>query len=99
MTDLGDAPTYTDTAGRPREAVAVFGALGVDFDPSDVLRVIVIDLDTAGNPVPTYLAHAFTYDGSGNLQTDTVVSGSDSWVRTYAWTNGAQTADSGWVKQ
>jgi YD repeat-containing protein len=59
----------------------------------------VVDRDTDGNPVPTYKAHAYTYDGSGNLQTDTVTDGATSWVRTYMWSNGAQTSDSGWVKQ
>lgn len=55
--------------------------------------------DTDGNPVPVWKAHTFAYDGSGNLQTDTVTDGTNTWVRTYAWTGGAQTADSGWVKQ
>lgn len=55
--------------------------------------------DTQGNPVPVYAAHAYTYDGSGNLQTDTVTDGTNTWVRTYMWSNGAQESDSGWVKQ
>jgi len=57
------------------------------------------DLDTNGDPVPTYKGHTFTYDTSGNTQTDTVSDGSTTWVRTYTYTNGQQTADSGWVKQ
>lgn len=59
----------------------------------------VTDRDTDGNPVPTYKAHTFTYDGSGNLQTDSVTDGTNTWVRTYMWSNGAQASDSGWVKQ
>lgn len=57
------------------------------------------DVDTNGNIVSTWKAHEFTYDGSGNLVTDTVTDGVNTWVRTYVWTNGAQTGDSGWVKQ
>lgn len=59
----------------------------------------LVELDTGGNPVPTNKAHAYTYDGSGNLSTDTVTDGTSTWVRTYMWTSGAQTSDSGWVKQ
>lgn len=56
-------------------------------------------LDTEGNPVPVWKAHSFTYDGSGNLATDTVTDGTNTWVRSYTWMGGAQTSDSGWVKQ
>jgi YD repeat-containing protein len=57
------------------------------------------EFDTDGNPVPTWKAHAYTYDQSGNLATDTVSDGSNTWVRTYTWAVGGQSADSGWVKQ
>lgn len=57
------------------------------------------DLDTGGDKVPTYKAHSYTYDNSGNLATDTVTDGGTSWVRTYQWSNGALSSDSGWVKQ
>lgn len=57
------------------------------------------DNDTQGNPVPVNKAHAYTYDTSGNLATDTVTDGTSTWVRTYLWNSGAQTSDSGWVKQ
>lgn len=57
------------------------------------------DRDTNGGEVPVWKAHTFTYDGSGNLSTDTVTDGSNTWVRTFMWSNGAQTSDSGWVKQ
>ena len=56
------------------------------------------ETDTQGRPVPVNGPHTFTYDDSGNLKTDTVSGPSGTWVRTYTWTNGAQTADSGWVK-
>lgn len=67
--------------------------------PVSAQSVHATELDTDGNPVPTYKAHSYTYDGSGNLATDTVTDGADSWVRSYGWANGAQTTDSGWVKQ
>lgn len=57
------------------------------------------DRDTTGGIVPVWKAHAYTYDGSGNLATDTVTDGASTWVRTYQWSGGAQTSDSGWVKQ
>ena len=59
----------------------------------------VTERDTQGNLVPTYRGHTYTYDTSGNLETDTVTDGEDTWVRTYSYDNGVQTADSGWVKQ
>lgn len=62
-------------------------------------REMLMDRDTSGEEVPTWLAHAYTYDSSGNLKTDTVTQGDVSWVRTYTWDNGVQTGDSGWVRQ
>lgn len=59
----------------------------------------VSERDTSGNPVPTHLAHAFTYDNSGNLATDTVTDGTSTWVRTYTYTPSGPETDSGWVKQ
>lgn len=67
------------------------GGLTVTNTPSD--------LDTDGNPVPTNKGHAYTYDSSGNTKTDMVSDGTSTWIRTYTYTNGQQTADSGWVKQ
>jgi len=95
MTDIGPAPTYTDTTGKRQTAEGVF----FDFQDDDVLRVVVIDLDTDGDPVPTYLPTTFTYDGQNNLQTATLTNGTNTWVRTYTISGGNQTADSGWVKQ
>lgn len=57
------------------------------------------DLDTDGNIVPTYKAHSYTYDASGNLATDTVTDGVNTWVRNYTTSPTGVTADSGWVKQ
>jgi hypothetical protein len=39
MTDLGPAPTYEDSVGRPQTAQGVFGDLDVTFDAADVLTV------------------------------------------------------------
>lgn len=64
-----------------------------------VARPSAGDRDNDGNPVPTWKPHTFTYDGSGNLSTDTVTDGTDTWVRTYMWDGAAQSSDSGWVKQ
>jgi len=57
------------------------------------------DLDTNGNPVPTYKAQSFTYDDGGNLKTASVTDGTSIWVRTYSFANGYPSGDSGWVKQ
>ncbi len=65
---------------------------------STVLGTPVV-IDTNGNEVPTYKAHTYTYDGSGNTATDTVSSGSASWTRSYTYQNGQLVSDSGWVKQ
>ena len=56
-------------------------------------------VDTDGNPVPVNRAHSFGYDDSGNLVTDTVSDGTNTWTRTYSYIRGVQQTDSGWVKQ
>lgn len=60
---------------------------------------VAAELDTAGNPVPTYKGHEYSYDDSGNLLTDTVTDGGATWVRTYVTGPTGRTSDSGWVKQ
>lgn len=57
------------------------------------------EYDRTGEKVPVNMGHKYTYDTSGNLVTDTVTDGTSTWVRTYTWSNGYQTEDSGWVKQ
>lgn len=57
------------------------------------------EMDTEGRLVPVNAGHTFTYDGNGNLKTDTVSDATGAWVRTYTYTGGVQSADSGWVKQ
>lgn len=69
---------------------------------SDAIRVALAsreDTDTDGNQVPTNKAHSYTYDGSGNLKTDTVSDATGTWVRTYTYQGGNVATDSGWVKQ
>lgn len=61
--------------------------------------VMMVTFDTLGGSVPTYGAQTFTYDASNNLETATITDGTNTWVRTYTYTDGNQTSDSGWVKQ
>lgn len=89
----GGVSVYRDSAGVLRETPP--GGTGASMSAVTTAT----EMDTQGNPVPVYKAHAFTYDGSGNLATDTVTDGTSTWVRTYTYTNGAQATDSGWVKQ
>lgn len=63
------------------------------------VELATMDRDTSGGIVPTWKAHSFTYDGSGNLLTDTVSDGTSTWVRTYTYGGGNLQTDSGWVKQ
>lgn len=70
-------PVYRDTAGVLREIPQTYGG-------SSVASVMTgSELDTDGNPVPVFKDRTYTYDGSGNLATDTVTDGTDTWVRTY----------------
>lgn len=87
----------TDLAGGLPQPVYIVGAGLAGLN--NVLPVRLVETDTTGGAVPTWKAHSFTYDGSGNLATDTVTDGANTWVRTYMWSNGAPTTDSGWVKQ
>lgn len=88
------APVYLSQTG-PQTADGVF----LVGDQSNPVWVAIVELDTDGEPVPVYKSQAFAYDGSNNVQTITVTDGVDSWVRTFTYTDGNQTGDSGWVKQ
>lgn len=81
---------YRDSAGFAQEPPA---------SGSQSAPILTGELDTQGNPVPTYRQHIFTYDGSGNLVTDTVTDGASTWVRSYTYTPSGPETDSGWVKQ
>lgn len=63
------------------------------------LELAMAERDTDGSAVPTWKGRTFTYDTSGNRQTETVTSGGDSWIKTYTYTDGNMVAESGWVKQ
>lgn len=85
-------PVYiTDVLGNPTTILAGANQSGGSGSGTD--------LDTNGDPVPTYKAHTYSYDTSGNLLTDTVTDGTNTWVRSSAYSGGVQTSDSGWVKQ
>ena len=56
--------------------------------------------DSAGTVFnPDDCAHTFTYDGTGNLLTDTAVLAGVTRVKTFTWTSGNLTAESRWVVQ
>jgi len=84
-------PVYRDSAGVLREYTSApsTGGGGVSSP----------DLDTDGNPVPTHKSHAYSYDTSGNLVTDSLTDGSNTWVKTFTYRMGVLATDSGWVKQ
>jgi len=84
---------YRDSAGTIREAVETDGA------GSNAPTAMNADMDTNGNPVPTYKAHTYTYYGAGQVHSDTVTDGVNTWVKTFMYENGQQVSDSGWVKQ
>lgn len=53
-----------------------------------------------GSVYPDKFAHAYGYDGSGRLITDTITNGSDTYVKTYGYDgSGRLTTESLWVKQ
>jgi hypothetical protein len=84
-----------ETANRqdwPRLVAQAFRELQARVETS-------VERDVDGNPVPVWKPHTFTYNESGGLETDTITDGTYTWVRTYSYDNGAQIADSGWVKQ
>lgn len=109
VTRVGGAPLATRRIPGPYRSgdasVEVLKVLLVNADGAPVGEntspgaQVMEDRDTNGDPVPTYKGHAYTYDANGNLETDTVTDGTDTWVRTYDWDNGVQLSDSGWVKQ
>lgn len=88
----GGVPVYRDSAGVLRELPPTDAGAGTS-------TAMVEDRDTDGNPVPTYKAHTYTYYGAGQVHSDTVTDGTNTWVRTFMYENGQQVSDSGWVKQ
>lgn len=57
----------------------------------DTTGMYAIDVET--------LPHAYTFNGSNNLLTDTVTQGNNVFVKTFAYTGANLTSESGWVKQ
>lgn len=56
--------------------------------------------DSAGDYFsPESCISSYAYDSSGNLITETVTDGTNSWVQTYTYTSGQLTGISKWVKQ
>lgn len=93
----GDAPAASDTATASEVAIAkrhnvLLSALMAT--PSDIV------LDSAGTAFsPGSCSHAYTYDGSNNMTTDTATNGAVVRVKTISWTAGNMTAESKWVVQ
>lgn len=100
MADRRAIPETDRRADWPRLVAQAINYLQTRFTAiEEAIAMVGVDRDTEGNPVPTWKGHAFTYDGSGNLETDTVTDGTGIWIRTYTYSGGNQTADSGFVKQ
>ncbi len=55
--------------------------------------------DPAGRFDTDALPHAYTYNTSGNVLTDTCTNGTNTWVKTYTYTGSNLTSESAWVKQ
>lgn len=54
-----------------------------------------------GNMVdPDSAAHTYTYTGGGLIETDSFVDGitGSTYTKTYTWSNGTLTSETGWVK-
>lgn len=96
---MRQVPETANRADWPRLVSQAIRELQRVFATPEYVREMLMDLDTDGNPVPTYKAHIYTYDGSGNLQTDTITDGTNTWVRTYDTSPTGPISDSGWVKQ
>ena len=91
---LNAAPVYiVNSDGQDVNVIQLLSNLALAGSASTA------DMDTQGAAVPTNKAHAYTYDDSGNLSTDTVTDGANTWVKTYAYTPSGPSSDSGWVKQ
>jgi YD repeat-containing protein len=87
----GDSVTATQVAIAKRHNVLLTALLAT---PSDLVR------DSAGVVFsPASCSHAYGYDSSGNLTTDTATDGAVVRVKTLAYTSGNMTAETKWVVQ
>lgn len=48
---------------------------------------------------PDSMPHTYTYDGSGNIATDSVTDGTNTFKKTYTFTGSQLTSETAWVKQ
>lgn len=64
----------------------------------DWAEAIVILDPTTGQPTESG-SHAYGYDTSGNMITDTWTNMAGVFVKTFTWTNGVLAGKSDWVKQ
>ena len=66
-------------------------------------NAVTAEIDNNGNEVyPDACSHAYGYDASGRLTTDTItnVMKTATWVKTYSYNaSGQLTSESVWVKQ
>jgi hypothetical protein len=84
------------------------------FDPDSAASVVALlkgtlevmqaqeGLDSTGNYLPLGFGNsgrAFTYDGNGNVLTETAFHGADEYIRTYVYTGTTLDNYSPWVKQ
>lgn len=57
-------------------------------------------LDNTGQSIsPDACTHAYGYNASGLLVTDTATTGGVTWVKTYSYTSGNLTGETNWVRQ
>jgi hypothetical protein len=75
------------------------GDVSVKLTPAGTVPVAAGVTDSTGAAFdPGACAHAFAYT-NGLLTTDTATDGTSTWIKTYAYTAGALTSETKWVKQ
>lgn len=86
-----DVASATQIAIAKRHSVLLSALLAT---PSDLV------LDSAGTAFsPASCSHAYSYDGSGNLTTDTATNGAVVRVKTLTYVSGNMTGETKWVVQ
>jgi len=61
--------------------------------------VVIIDPATGAPVNDDALSHAYAYNASGQLISDTATDGTSTWVKTYSYTGNNLTAETKWVEQ
>lgn len=78
---------------------AIGAEVPVKINAAGAVPVAVAMTDSTGAAFdPGACAHAFAYT-NGLLTTDTATDGTSTWIKTYAYTAGALTSETKWVKQ